>query len=68
MKPRYQGLMLRFGWNDPNQRYYLNGMWTCTPSVIIVNFISSNEKVALYTRLLSPKALRININCSRFEL
>ena len=31
-----QGLMLRFSCNDPNQRYYLNGMWTCGPSVLIL--------------------------------
>ena len=51
--------MLRFSRNDPNQRYYLNGMWTCGPPVKIINLISSNEKVALYTGLLSPKGLRI---------
>ena len=37
----YQGLII----NDPNQRYYLNGMQMCGPSVLIlfhdfiVNFI-----------------------------
>ena len=59
IKPRYQGLMLRFSRNDPNQRYYLNGMWACGPPVKIVNFLSSNEKVALYTGLLTLKGLRI---------
>ena len=59
IKPRYQGLMLSFSRNDPNQRYYLNGMWTCGPPVMIVNFLSSNEKAALYTGLLTPKGLRI---------
>ena len=58
-KPRYQGLMLRFSLNDPNQRYYLNEMWTCGPPVMIVNFLSFNEKVALCTGLLTPKGLRI---------
>ena len=38
--------MLRFSRNDPNQRYYLNGMWTCGPPVMIVIFLSSNENVA----------------------
>ena len=28
IKPRYQGLILKFNSNDPNQRYYLNGMCT----------------------------------------
>ena len=28
--------MLRFSCNDPNKCYYLNGMWTCTPSVWIL--------------------------------
>ena len=51
--------MLRFSRNDPNQRYYLNGMWACGPPVKIVNFLSSNEKVALYTGLLTLKGLRI---------
>ena len=59
IKPRYQGLMLSFSRNDPNQRYYLNGMWTCGPPVMIVNFLSSNEKVALLTGLLTRKGLRI---------
>ena len=27
IKPRYQGLMLKFSCNDLNQRYYLNEMW-----------------------------------------
>ena len=51
--------MLSFIHNDPNQRYYLNGMWTCGPPVMIVNFLSSNEKAALYTGLLTPKGFRI---------
>ena len=51
--------MLGFIHNDPNQQYYLNGMWTCGPPVMIVNFLSSNEKVALYTGLLTTKGLRI---------
>ena len=33
--------MLRFSRNEPNQRYYLNGMWTCGPPAMIVNFLSS---------------------------
>ena len=48
IKPPYQGLMSSFSRNDPNQRYYLNGMWTCGPPVIIVNFLSSNEKIRLH--------------------
>ena len=36
IKPRYQGLMLRFSCIDRNQRYYLNGVWTCGPPVMIV--------------------------------
>ena len=59
LKPRYQGLMLTFIPNDPNQRYYLNGMWTHGPPVMIVNFLSSNEKVALYIGLLAAEGLRI---------
>ena len=47
-KPRYQGLMSRFSRNDPNQRYYLNAMWTGGPLVMIVNFLSSNEKIRLH--------------------
>ena len=46
-KPRYQGLMSRFSRKDLNQQYYLNGMWRCRLPVMIVNFLSSNEKVAL---------------------
>ena len=42
INPRYHGLMLSFSPNDPNQGYYLNGMWTCGPPVMILNFISSN--------------------------
>ena len=61
IKPRYQGLMLSFSRNDPNQRYYLNGMWTCGPPVMIVNFLCSNEKVALYTVLLTPSDFKLNI-------
>ena len=42
--------MLRFSSNDPNQRYYLNGMWKCGPSVLILcqwfqSQFSSNEKL-----------------------
>ena len=59
IKPRYQGLMLGFTCNDPNQQYYLNEMWACGPPVMIVSFLYSNEKVALYTGLLTPKGLRI---------
>ena len=29
-------LVLRFSCNDPNQRYYLNGMLTCGPIVLIL--------------------------------
>ena len=58
IKPRYQSLMLSFSGKDPNQRY-LNGMWTCGPPVMIVNFLSSDGKVALDTGLLTPKGLRI---------
>ena len=36
IKPCYQDLMLRFSCNDPNQWYYLNGMRTCGPSVMIL--------------------------------
>ena len=50
--------MLSFSGKDPNQRY-LNGMWTCGPPVMIVNFLSSDGKVALDTGLLTPKGLRI---------
>ena len=39
IKPRYQGLMLSFSRNDRNQRYYLNGMLTCGPPVLIANFL-----------------------------
>ena len=38
-KPRYQGLMLlmlRFSCNNRNQQYYLKGMWTCGPPIMIV--------------------------------
>ena len=59
IKPRYQCLTLSFSGKDPNQRSYLNGMLTCGPPVMIVNFLSSNEKVALYTGLLTPKGLQI---------
>ena len=50
IKSRYQGLMLRFSSNDPNQRCYLNGMWTCGPSVLILfqrfqGQFSFNEKL-----------------------
>ena len=48
IKPHYQGLMLSFSCNDPDKRYYLNGMWTCGPPVMILNFLSSNEKVRLH--------------------
>ena len=51
--------MLSFSRNDPNQRYYLNGMWTYGPPVMIVNLLPSNEKVAIYTGLLTPKELQI---------
>ena len=51
--------MLSFSRNDANQRYYLNGMWTYGPPVMIVNFLSYNEKFALYTGLLTPKRLLI---------
>ena len=57
-KPRYQGFMLSFSCNDPNQWYYLNRMWRRGPPVMIFSFLSSNEKVALYTGLLTPKRLR----------
>ena len=59
IKPRYQGPIEGFSHNDPNQRYYLNGMWACRPPDMIVNFLSSDEKAALYTGLLTPKGLRI---------
>ena len=36
IKLRYQCLMLMFSCNDPNQRYYLNGMWKYGPSVLIL--------------------------------
>ena len=36
MKPCYQSLMLRFNCNDPKQRYYLNGMWTCIDPVSVI--------------------------------
>ena len=49
-KPWYQGFMLRFSCNDPKQRYYLNGIWTCGPSVLILfqwlhSQFSFNEKL-----------------------
>ena len=59
IKPCYHGLMLSFSRNDPNQRHYLYGMWTCGRPVMIVNFLSSNEKNALYTGLLTRKGLGI---------
>ena len=57
IKPLNQDLTLSFSRNDPNQQYYLNGMWTFGPPVMIVNFLSSNEKIALYTGLLTPNGL-----------
>ena len=48
IKSRYQGLMLSFSYNDSNQRYYLNGMWTWGLPVMILNFLSSHEKVRLH--------------------
>ena len=48
IKSRYQGLMLSFSYNDSNQRYYLNGMWTCGPPEMIPDFLSSNEKIRLH--------------------
>ena len=56
IKPCYQGLILRFSCNDPKQRYYLNGTWTCGLSVLILF-----QKVALCTGLLSPRGFRIKI-------
>ena len=60
--------MLSISRNDPNQRYYLNGIWTCGPPVMIVNILSSNEKVALFTALLTPSDFQLNINCNKFKL
>ena len=48
IKPRSQGLKLSYSRNDPNKRYYFNGMWTCGLPVMILNFLSSNEKVRLH--------------------
>ena len=67
-KASLPGSHVRFSHNDLNQRYCLNGMWTCGPPVTIVNFLFSNEKVALCTGLLTPKGLKLNINCNRFKL
>ena len=67
-KASLPGSHVRFSHNDLNQRYCLNGMWTCGPPVTIVNFLFSNEKVALYTRLLTTKGLKLNINSNRFKL
>ena len=36
IKTCYHGLMLRFSCNDPNQRHYLNGMWMCGPTALIL--------------------------------
>ena len=67
-KASLPGSHVRFSHNDLNQRYCLNEMWTCGPPVTIVNFLFSNEKVALYTRLLTTKGLKLNINSNRFKL
>ena len=67
IKPRYQGLMSRFSRNDPNQRYYLNGMWTCEPPVMIVNFLLM-KKLRFTQACCLPRDLELNINSSRFEL
>ena len=67
-KASLPGSHVRFSHNDLNQRYCLNEMWTCGPPVTIVNFLFSNEKVALYTRLLNTKGLKLNINSNRFKL
>ena len=48
IKPYQQGLMLSFSRNDQNQQYYLNGMWACGPPVMMLNFLSSNEKVRFH--------------------
>ena len=61
--------MLSFIHNDPNQRYYLNGMWTCGPPVMIVNFLSSNEKVAVYSQGTSNQILIVTgSNCNSVQL
>ena len=39
IKPRYQVLIIRFNFNNPNQRYYLNGMWTRKISIDPVSMI-----------------------------
>ena len=52
--------MLRFTCNDPKQPYYLNGIWTCGPSVLML-FQWFQSQVALYTGFLSPKGLQIMI-------
>ena len=64
IKPCYQGnqTLLSFSCTDPKQRYYLNGIWTCGSSVLILfqwfqSLFSSNEK--LHFTQLSPKGLRI---------
>ena len=64
-KPCYEGHKLKFSYNGPTQQYYLDRMWTCGPSVLIVFQwfqiqFSSNKKL-LYAGLLSPKGLRIKI-------
>ena len=75
IKPCYQDLMLRFSSNDPKQWYYLNRMWTCGPSVMILlqwfqSQFSSNEELHVTQECLSPKGLRIkmlivaNSNCN----
>ena len=41
--------MLRFSCNDSNQWYYLNGMWTCGPSVLSLNRFELDDVCDLKT-------------------
>ena len=58
-KPKF-----RFSNNDPNQQYYLNGICTCGPSVLILfqlfqSQFSSNEKLYFAKGCCVPKGFKL---------
>ena len=64
IKPCYQGLMLRFSCNDPNQRYYLNGMWTCGSSELL-SPKGLRIKILIVTSSRIVTTIRSNFNRAR---